>query len=152
MDAYSMGCDDIDPIQLAEAQIPIDLPAEPEPHATMAPNPAETRLLCEDASKYPYNVPVADGSLVNSAQPSASGRTTSRKRKAPTKRDEDWELVKKRIIELHGTKTLSYIMTDVKQRYGFTARSVWRSSDHFVTLAHARVVKDSSSRKSINGV
>ena len=141
-----MSSGNIEPLQLVEAQTPIDLPAEPA-----ASNPVEAGLLRGYTSKNPCNVPVADGLLASPAQPSAGRRIPSRKRKAPTKRDGDWEPVKRRIIELHSTKTLPYIMTDVKQSYGFTARLVWRSSDHFAMLAQVRVVKDSSSLKSRNG-
>ena len=47
---------------------------------------------------------------------------SGRKRKAPTLRGEDWEPVKKRIVELYHTCSLSDIMTDLEARHGFTAK------------------------------
>jgi hypothetical protein len=81
-------------------------------------------------SLLPYSIPssiVAQPSDVH-VQPMAPP-ATSRKRKAPTLRDEDWEPVRARVIELHITQNLplpevKMVVEEEFKSFGFTATLV----------------------------
>ena len=66
----------------------------------------------------------------DSQVPSASRAGSTRKRKAPTLRDQDWEPYKKRILELHMKPNLTQkdVMDLINQEYGFKAKCVVISS------------------------
>jgi len=120
--------DDFDPLERLGCPNPCDALAQPGPLASVEASPgvADPQIL-------PWNGNVGIGGDAIEAAAAASrvvprpkemrtSYASGRKRKAPTLRDEDWEPVKKRIVELYHTSTLSGIVTDLEARYRFTAK------------------------------
>jgi hypothetical protein len=123
-----LGMAGLDPRERFGCPEPCDGLAQPDPPASVnaSPDVVDLRMLSSNGSVGiggdAVKIAAESSRPVPLSQEMRTSCAPSRKRKAPTLRDEDWEPVKRRVLELYKTCTLSDIVTDLNTRHGFPAK------------------------------